>query len=258
MGMDAHASMWKCMFRGRLMARKRKKKNSEMRNAGENKTAKAFYPAFDDLASLKKKKPVSVEIPKKEKSLKKSWEMDEDQYFLAKMSDVVPLSPGPEKVVVSPNEDLRPVHPARNDEMEAMAHLCDLVSGSASMDITFSDEYMEGSVKGFDRKLMQKLKKGLFPIQDYVDLHGMIKSDAEMKMRDFILKCHRQGFRCILVVHGKGLNSENKVPVLKEQIPLWLSRGPVRKIILAFCTAMPYDGGTGAIYLLLKRPAGNL
>ncbi len=240
------------------MARKKKKKVAEKRKTGASKTPKVFHPAFDDLARLKKKKPVLAEIPKKEKPPKESWEMDEDQYFLAKMSDVVPLSQGPEKVVMFPNEDLRPPHPAKNDDMEAVAHLCDLVSGSAPMDITFSDEYMEGSVKGFDRKLMQKLKKGLFPIQDYVDLHGMIKSDAEMKMRDFILKCHRQGFRCILVVHGKGLNSENKVPVLKEQIPLWLSRGPVRKIILAFCTAMPYDGGTGAIYLLLKRPSGIL
>ena len=239
------------------MARKKKKKSAEKKTGG-NKTPTSFHPAFSDLARLKKKKPAPMEIPKKEKPSKESREMDEDRFFLEKMSDVVPLSGGPEKIVVSPNEDLRPAHPARNDDMEAVAHLCDLVSGSAPMDITFSDEYMEGSVPGFDRKLMQKLKKGLFPIQDYVDLHGMVRADAEMKMRDFILKSHRQGFRCILIVHGKGLNSENQVPVLKEQIPLWLGRGPVRKIILAFCTAMPYDGGTGAIYLLLKRPAGNL
>ena len=255
---DVHCSVWKWEFRERRMAHKKKKKNAKKGKTGARETPKIFHSAFHDLARLKKKKPVSAEIPKKEKPPKESWETDEDQYFLSKMSDVVPLSQGPEKIVISPNEDLRPLHPAKNDDMEAVAHLCDLVSGSAPMDITFSDEYMEGSVPGFDRKLMQKLKKGLFPIQDYVDLHGMIKSDAEMKMRDFILKCHRQGFRCVLVVHGKGLNSENQIPVIKEQIPLWLSRGPVRKIILAFCTAMPYDGGTGAIYLLLKRPAGNL
>ena len=248
---------WYWMCRGRRMARRKKKKGVEKGNTGESKTPKVFHSAFDDLARLKKKKSGPAEIPKKETPRKEDWETNGDQYFLAKMSDVVPLSPGPEKIVISPNEDMKPVHPARNEEMEAVAHLCDLVSGSAQMDITFSDEYMEGSVKGFDRKLMQKLKKGLFPIQDYVDLHGMNKQDAEMRMRDFILSSHRQGFRCVLVVHGRGLNSENQVPVIKEQIPLWLSRGPVRKIILAFCTAMPYDGGTGAIYLLLKRTAGN-
>ena len=199
-----------------------------------------------------------MEIQKKKAPSEEEIGANEDRYFLSKMSDVNPLSSGAEKIVILPREDLTPAHSVRNEDMEAVAHLCDLVSGSAEMDITFSDEYIEGSVKGFDRKLMQKLKKGLFPIQDYVDLHGMNKQDAEMRVRDFLQKSQRQGFRCVLVVHGKGLNSENHIPVIKEQIPLWLSRGPVRKIILAFSTAMPYDGGTGAVYIFLKRPAGRL
>ena len=240
------------------MARKKKKKRVEKRKTGGSDIPKVFNSAFDNLAGLKKKKPGPVEIPKKKALGKEEMGTDEDRYFLSKMSDVAPLSPGSEKIVISPRHDLSPAHPVRNEEMEAVAHLCDLVSGSAEMDITFSDEYIEGSVKGFDWKLMQKLKKGLFPIQDYVDLHGMNKRDAEIRIRDFIVKSQRQSLRCVLVVHGKGLNSENHIPVIKEQIPLWLSRGPVRKIILAFSTAMPYDGGTGAIYVLLKRPAGRL
>lgn len=175
---------------GKSMARKKKKK-AEKKKAAENKSAEIFHSAFDDLARLKKKKPKSAEILKKAPPPVKDREMDEDQYFLEKMSDVIPLACGPEKIFIPPKEDLRPMHPARNEDMEAVAHLCDLVSGSAEMDITFSDEYMEGSVKGFDRKLMQKLKKGLFPIQDYVDLHGLIKQDAEVRMRDFILNSHR-------------------------------------------------------------------
>ena len=135
-------------MQGKFMTRKKKKKIAEKRKTGESKPPKAFHPAFSDLAHLKKKRPAPVEIPKKEKPSRESREMDEDQYFLEKMSDVVPLSGGPEKIVISPNEDLRPVHPARNDDMEAVAHLCDLVSGSAPMDITFSDEYMEGSRPG--------------------------------------------------------------------------------------------------------------
>ncbi len=257
--MPAHASFFlKAGIPGTLMARKKKKKDVQKKKAGEDKTPKIFHSAFDDLARLKKKKAKAEEIPQQKAPKLKDRDEDEDQYFLSKMADVVPLAPGPEKIVVPPREDLKPIHPARNEDMEAVAHLCDLVSGSAQMDITFSDEYMEGSIKGFDRKLMQKLKKGLFPIQRYVDLHGLNKQDAEMRFRDFILTSHRQGLRCVLVVHGRGLNSENQIPVIKEQIPLWLGRGPVRKIILAFCTAMPYDGGTGAIYLLLKRPSGYL
>nr|MBC8466503.1 Smr/MutS family protein [Deltaproteobacteria bacterium] len=137
-------------------------------------------------------------------------------------------------------------------------HLSDLVSGTAEMDITFSDEYIEGSVKGFDRKLMQRLKDGLFPVQDYVDLHGLKKHEAESIIKDFLIRSHRIGLRCVLVVHGRGLNSENHIPVLKKRLPIWLSRGPVKKIILAFSTAKPYDGGTGAIYILLKRLRGRV
>jgi len=121
------------------------------------------------------------------------------------------------------------------------------------MDITFSDEYIEGAVRGFNRKMMDRLKKGRFPVQDYVDLHGLTKHAAEEMVREFLLQSRQRGLRCVLVVHGRGLNSENQIPVLKERLPLWLSRGAIRKIVLAFCTARPYDGGTGAIYILLRK-----
>jgi DNA-nicking Smr family endonuclease len=54
-------------------------------------------------------------------------------------------------------------------------------------------------------------------------------------------------------VHGRGLNSENHIPILKERLPVWLNRGPINKIVLAFSTARPYDGGAGAVYVLLKK-----
>jgi DNA-nicking Smr family endonuclease len=124
------------------------------------------------------------------------------------------------------------------------------------MDIRFSDEYIEGCVQGFDQKLMQKIKKGQFPVQDYVDLHGLTKQEAEIRMRDFLLQSHRFGLRCVLVVHGRGLNSQDNIPVLKERLPIWLNRSPVKRFVLAFSTAMPYDGGTGAIYILLRKRRG--
>ena len=103
---------------------------------------------------------------------------------------------------------------------------------------------------------MQKIKKGQFPVQDYVDLHGLTKQEAEIRMRDFLLQSHRFGLRCVLVVHGRGLNSRDNIPVLKERLPIWLNRGPVKRFVLAFSTAMPYDGGTGAIYILLRKRRG--
>jgi len=100
---------------------------------------------------------------------------------------------------------------------------------------------------------MRRLKRGQFPVQDYIDLHGMTRQEAETEVKEFLLESHRLGLRCVLIVHGRGLNSPESLPVLKEGLPIWLNRGPIKKIVIAFATAKPYDGGTGAIYVLLKR-----
>jgi len=184
-------------------------------------------------------------------------EMDDLVRFKEAMSDVTPLKGGQKRAPRPPDQGAKPAHPPNTGDLEVMAHLSDLVSGTAELDITFSDEYIEGCVKGLDRKLMQQLKQGLFPVQDHVDLHGCTRQEAEIKVTQFLLNSYRLGQRCVLVVHGRGLNSEDHIPVLKERLPIWLNRGPVRRIVLAFSTARPYDGGTGAIYVLLRRPKGR-
>jgi DNA-nicking Smr family endonuclease len=134
-----------------------------------------------------------------------------------------------------------------------MARLHDLVKGATELDITLTDEYIEGSIKGISRKLMKTLKKGEFPVQDYIDLHGLTSKEAEIRVRDFLLQSFRRGFRCVLIVHGRGLNSQDNLAVLKGKLPTWLAKGPTRKIVLAFATARPYDGGPGAVYVLLRK-----
>ncbi|MDB4444649.1 Smr/MutS family protein [bacterium] len=180
-------------------------------------------------------------------------ESDDNQYFLDAVSDVTPLPSQQTRVTRPPGPNIKPSHPAPDDDQEAMAHLYDLVKGTIEMDITFSDEYIEGSVKGLGHKLMRRLKKGQFPIQDYIDLHGLTKQEAEIEVRNFLLESHKLGLRCVLIVHGRGLNSPDSFPVLKDGLPVWLNRGPVKRIVLAFATAKPYDGGTGAIYVLLRK-----
>jgi len=212
-----------------------------------------FNPAFKDLPSKIESSKESVEESEIEESEIDEADQDENQFFFDAMSNVAPLSGNKRKITRHPGANTRPAHPAPDDEQEAMTHLYDLVRGTIELDITFSDEYMEGSVKGFSRKLLKRLKNGHFPIQDYIDLHGLTKQEAEIKVRDFLVRSQRLGLRCVLVVHGRGLNSPNSFPVLKERMPLWLGRGPVKKIVLAFCTARPYDGGTGAIYVLLRK-----
>ncbi|MFO7987803.1 MAG: Smr/MutS family protein [Desulfatiglandaceae bacterium] len=236
------------------MARKKKKRGRLKRQGPIKNPAGLFNPALDRSVSLGLKENAQSEGGKsnQDQGVQKP-SCSEDDCFIEAMGDVVPLSGERGRVVRTPRRDLRPPYPPRNGDLEVMTHLSDLVSGAAEMDITFSDEYMEGAIPGMDRKLMEKLRNGQFPIQDHVDLHGLTQKEAEVGVRDFLLDCYRHGLRCVLVVHGRGLNSENHIPVLKTRVPVWLSRGPVKKIILAFSTAKAYDGGTGAIYVLLRR-----
>ena len=239
------------------MARRKKRKGRALSQTASQREEDAFNPVFKGLGTLKQKSEDVPQEPKKAGPPEPCPGTERDDYFSEAMSGVTPLSQNNRRFAKAPDMETRPAHPPNSNDLEALAHLSDLVSGTAEMDITFSDEYIEGSVKGFDRKLMQRLKDGLFPVQDYVDLHGLKKQEAESVIKDFLLRSHRLGLRCLLVVHGRGLNSENHIPVLKKRLPIWLSRGPVKKIILAFSTAKPYDGGTGAIYILLKRARGK-
>lgn len=217
----------------------------------------AFNPALKTLVQMKRNRGSGSEALDAPKPAVTAPVMDDLAQFREAMSDVTLLKGAGRRVVKSPDQEARPIHPPNAGDLEVMAHLSDLVSGIAEMDITFSDEYIEGAVKGFDRKLMQRLKQGLFPVQDHIDLHGCKREDAELKVTEFLLRSYRFGLRCVLVVHGRGLNSEDHIPVLKERLPVWLNRGSVKRIVLAFSTARPYDGGTGAIYVLLRRPKGR-
>ena len=237
--------------------KKQKAKGGSQAETGSQQRESPFNPALHHLRELKQvseSAPLATEKPALSVSRP---EPDDMARFREAMTDVTPLKGAQRRIAKLPERDARPVHPPNAGDLEVMAHLSDLVSGAAEMDITFSDEYIEGSVKGFDRKLMQKLKEGLFPVQDHVDLHGCTRQEAELKVTEFLLRSYRIGLRCVLVVHGRGLNSEDHIPVLKERLPVWLNRGPVKRIVLAFSTARPYDGGTGAIYILLRRQRGR-
>jgi DNA-nicking Smr family endonuclease len=218
-----------------------------------SKKNKPFNPAFKDLknklSSLNQKKSKNI-TPKDEP---REVFDDEARAFTQAMFDVTPLRGKRKTAPRARGSNARPSHPAANQEHEVIKHLQGLIKGSVQLDIAFSDEYMEGAVKGFSRKLMKKLKQGHFPIQDYIDLHGLTTQEAEQKVGNFLVASHKLGLRCVLIVHGRGLNSPDSEPVLKEKLPVWLNRGPNRKIVLAFTTAKPYDGGTGAVYVLLRK-----
>jgi DNA-nicking Smr family endonuclease len=218
----------------------------------KKKNTGLFNPAFEN---LKKKVKRAGEQPEQSpKQEPKTIDLaDEIGFFLDAMSEVAPIPRHKEKAIRSLAVHTKPSHPPPDDRRTAMAHLQGLVSGSVDLDITFSDEYIEASVKGLSRKVMKKLKRGELPVQDYIDLHGLTRQQAEAAVSDFVHRSCKAGLRCVLIVHGRGLNSPDSFPVLKEGLPMWLGRGKTGKLVLAFSTARPYDGGTGATYVLLRK-----
>jgi DNA-nicking Smr family endonuclease len=212
-----------------------------------------FHPVFEGLEIALKKYP---EPPVDQPPIKpeKIREISDDaSIFDQAMSGVVPIGKKGVRKIPAHEKKIAPPYPAPDIEQEVMEHLRDLVNGTVDMDITFSDEYIEGSISGVDRNTMRRLKRGQIPVQDHIDLHGLTQKEAETRVREFLVRSQGRGLLCVLIVHGRGLNSPDSIPVLKERLPVWLNRGPARKIVKAFSSARPYDGGTGAIYVLMRR-----
>lgn len=102
---------------------------------------------------------------------------------------------------------------------------------------------------GIGAQTLRKLRRGHWVIQDELDLHGSRSSEAHELLAQFLAHCGRRGMRCVRIVHGKGLRSINREPVLKRKVAVWLMR---RDDVLAFCQARRNDGGSGAVIVLLK------
>jgi DNA-nicking Smr family endonuclease len=114
---------------------------------------------------------------------------------------------------------------------------------------------------GLDKASAERLKRGQYPIEARVDLHGMTQDDAHRALGDFIASSARAGLRCVLVITGKGLRRldderpGSEIGILRNAAPRWLNEAPNRARILAFAAAQPRDGGSGALYILLRRRA---
>ena len=143
--------------------------------------------------------------------------------------------------------------PRVSEEAEALAELSDLVHGETSFDVSDTREYVEGAIVGLDPRVLRRLRRGDFAWQVHIDLHGMTADQARVAVLAFLQASVRAGYRCVLVVHGRGLNSKDQTPVLKERMKSWLARGAAARVVLAFTTARPCDGGAGALYVLLRR-----
>jgi DNA-nicking Smr family endonuclease len=124
-------------------------------------------------------------------------------------------------------------------------------------DIASEEGKIEGARAGFARRL-RELSRGLLPVFDRLDLHGLSVEKAEVAVRAFCSSARGAVPRTVLIVHGKGLHSHGGQPILRDEVAHWLSSAPLARDVLCFATARPKHGGAGAMYVLLAaRPAGS-
>jgi DNA-nicking Smr family endonuclease len=116
------------------------------------------------------------------------------------------------------------------------------------------DHYLEDdpalnySAPGVGPDVMKKMRKGHWPVQDELDLHGMNRDQARDALGAFLTRSAQRNHRCVCVIHGRGFGSRGQEPVLKSMVHSWL----VQKEVVAFCQARNHEGGEGALIVLLR------
>jgi DNA-nicking Smr family endonuclease len=151
----------------------------------------------------------------------------------------------------------KPAHPAphpvsrkRDDAAVLQASVSDEIDVESLLD---TDESLSYRANGIGPDVLRKLRRGEWSIQSQIDLHGHRVDEAREALAAFLKTALKRNQRCVRVVHGKGLGSQGKTPVLKGKVRAWLVQ---REEVIAFCQARPAEGGSGALVVLL-RPTGN-
>lgn len=164
---------------------------------------------------------------------------------------VTPIDRGPR---AEPQRVALPERPRVGPDPDdaARAYLRELVEGGESRFETIDDgTRLEGRRIDVDPRALRRLRRGELPIDARCDLHGLAAGEARTRVEGFVTQSRARGERVLLVIHGRGTHSPGP-PVLRGEIASWLSQGAASSHVAAFATAIPDDGGDGALYVLLR------
>lgn len=148
-------------------------------------------------------------------------------------------------VILKPDKKPRPIPAFRPLEQIDPLQL----DAAGGLETLFQEDKVAFLVPGMQKNVIKKLRKGYYGLDADLDLHGLTSRDAQQQLLHFLHHCVEDGYRCVLIIHGKGYNSPDNQPILKNDINLWLRQ---HKDVLAFCSAPPKTGGAGALFVLLR------
>lgn len=143
----------------------------------------------------------------------------------------------------------RPTPHPRMREADEAAALAESMSDEVTLEsLLLTDDGLSFRRPGIGPDVVTKLRRGHWALQGQIDLHGYTRDEARDLLAGYIHECHRRGMRCLRVVHGKGLGSPGRQPVLKAKVQRWLAQ---RSEVIAFAQATGPQGGAGALVVLL-------
>ena len=177
------------------------------------------------------------------------------EIFRAAVRDVIPLAQSPAPTaLVKPKERarMRKATASEPDNLDETMPLIDALPGdeaAAAAHAVTGDGVLSFQRAGVRIQSMRRLRRGLYPVEDELDLHGFNQTEARRRLADFLARSRDGGCRCVRIVHGKGYRSGARGPVLKTAVNLWLRR---HMDVMAFVSARAIDGGSGAVYVLLR------
>ena len=178
-------------------------------------------------------------------SVKKTVSDDDMALFREAVGEVRSVNNDRVEADVRPQRPL--LRPSQDDDRSVMQSLLDDLSEN---DFLETGEHLSFTQPGVQRSVLRKLKSGKYSLQSEIDLHGLTVNEARQELAEFLHAAQERKHLCVRVIHGKGRKDSERGPRLKPAVNQWLQRN---RQVLAFCSARMNDGGTGAVYVLLKR-----
>ena len=166
--------------------------------------------------------------------------------FVEAVKDVTPLAGAARVQHPRKPHPPRPVSRQRDDREVLVASVSDAFDDETLLE---TDESLSYCAPGIGPDVLRRLRRGEWSIQAQIDLHGHRVDEAREALVEFLRDSIKRGLRCVRVVHGKGLGSPGRMPVLKGKVRGWLAQ---RDEVIAFCQARGADGGMGAVMVLLR------
>jgi len=204
--------------------------------------------SLDELGALRNAlaaRRAEAERRERERAAEHAREQAQRNLFAEAVGPVTPLAPHARRL----HEPERAPPLPRQRELDEQAALREALSDAVDVEsLLLTDDGLSFRRPGVGPDVLTRLRRGHWAIQGQIDLHGLRRDEARDALVDFVARARRSGWRCLRVVHGKGLGSPGRTPVLKANVQRWLAQSAA---VIAFTQASAAHGGAGALLVLL-------